>query len=182
METHTALYVQKPCDNLLMCPHLTAQVQITYRFTGPAWSHSFTSTSAEHSNGPPYEWMSWQTLYKTGCSLFLPSSVLNLFITVYISLSIPYSPSSLVLLLNLLTGGCAAASLTWKQALLAARPRPLKHSSGRLHQRSRPPLVMQMCSHTRIKNWKDSGLWNIFFLHKRHTHTQYVTQIPTHAT
>lgn len=47
-------------------------------------------------------------------------------------------------------------------------PRPLKHSSGRFHQRPGSVLLMQMFSYTWIENWRDCGPWNIFF----HTTTQ----------
>lgn len=112
-----------------------------------------------------------ELFFFSSLSLFYLSSIHHLFF--------PCLPPSLHL--NLLTGGWAPASLTWKQALLIARgPRPLKRSSGRFHQRPRLALLMQMCSHTWIENLRDCDPWNIFFTQE--THTQYVTQIPTHAT
>lgn len=84
----------------------------------------------------------------------LPNYFLRLlffhFIAMFLTHAIFLLPSLLLLLINLLTGGCAPASLTWKQTLLTARgPWPLKHSSGRFRQRSRPraALLMQMCRH-----------------------------------
>lgn len=65
-------------------------------------------------------------------------------------------------------------SLAHVEAGSSHRPGPLKHSSGRIHQRTRPALLMQMCSHTLIENLRDCGPWNIFFLHssstERHTY------------
>lgn len=65
---------------------------------------------------------------------------------------------------------CSGLAQMWAGSFVALGPQPLKHSSGRLHQKPGPALLMQICSHTQTEYPRVSGPWNNFFPAQRHPH------------